>query len=282
MTVSKRQFFILFIFLCACILALPTAAFCQTKTSYVPLEVGEHWSRRSVSEEGSNSRIYYRPKRFSYMEMQTDGTQTIQLRAFSTQKTNTIEVKIKIGNDEKRYTLDVLPESKNLYFTEPIDITIPAETQSISLYTRNPNAFFRHYEVKTRFMQPKVYTLQPTSFSDVHKLKSGDSSSEYHSATQKTHLVYKITEDGTVHFYLRSIRTNKKEVLVDLFINDSLHETIIIRNSTSNDYSLGDLQVSTGRRIENIHLKKDDVLTLVPQSDNEVICRMFLTSKEFY
>jgi len=276
---SKNTIFLIFIVL---FLYLPLSVYSQSKTTYTPLNVGEHWSRKTVAEGNNTNRIYYKPKRFSYMILDTESAQTIQIRAISTHKVKTIEIKIKIDNEIKTYTLKVNEDNKNIFFTEPINIALPSDTKTISIYTRNPHVFFRHYKVNTRFLEPKVYTMKPINFKNIYMLNSNNSKSEYHSAISETDLVYTIEEDGDIHFFIRSIRTNRHEVPVEIYVNDNLFDTIYIKNSTSSDYTVEEMQVSTGRRINVPNQKKGNKLMIRPKTTDEIICRMFLSTKDLY
>jgi len=264
------------------LLILISTLFSQNSVpSYLPLSVGAYWSRKAIND-GKKSHYYYRPQRFDYLKMETSGSQTIQIRAFVTQKFSSLDIYLNIADSEKKYTLNFSHHEKNIYYTEPINITIPSDIDYFSLKTRHPHAYFRHYKVQQEQKQQKVFTLKPNIYRQSLLLQSTNSHSEYFSADQEYFLQYLTLYEGDIHFYLRSIMGIKEETTVGVYVNDKLRQTIVIPSKISAEYQLPNNQVSIGCRVDLPLLQPDDVIKLIPQSSNEIICRMFLTTKDFY
>lgn len=254
----------------------------QTRTTYSPLKVGEHWSRRVVTEENNSRRFYYRPVRFEYLEMNTENVKNLQIRSMLTKEAKELVIFVKINNTEKKHTLKINKSDNRYFYTENLNLEIPTGTNSIFIKTRNPDAYFRHYRITKKTMKPKVYSLTPQSYHKKYILKSKTSNSEYYSANESKVLTYKADADGSVYFFVRSIRKERTGATVDIFVNSNLNQTVILPNKTSKDYSLDNEKVSTGTRIEIKDLKKGDTITITPKTNHEIISRLFITTNELF
>ncbi|MDD4155326.1 MAG: hypothetical protein PHY08_02030 [Candidatus Cloacimonetes bacterium] len=254
----------------------------QTKTTYYPLNVGKHWSKRIVTEVENNKslkRYYYRPNRFETMELKCEDNTTIQLRAMLKEKADKLDFSIIIENQETKYTLNIMNNDNKYYYADPININIPSNVNSIRVKTRNPNAYFRHYRFKTTKLQPITKLINPETYHKSYTLTSTETKSDYFSSTEQTFLTYKITKDGDAYFFVRSIKDNSAGATIDIFLNNDIYKTIVLSKSTSKDYKIDNQEVSLGKKIEINNLKENDILTIIPKTNHEIIVRMFLTTQ---
>jgi hypothetical protein len=120
--------------------------FSQVKISYKTLEIGEHWSKRIVEEE-NKKRYYFRPKRFEFMEINTNNTENIQIRGILSKKSNSIIMSVKIDKSVQKHKMKISNFDEKYYYLETIDLNIPKNTEKIYIKTRNPNTYFRVYEI---------------------------------------------------------------------------------------------------------------------------------------
>lgn len=254
----------------------------QTRTTFTPLSVGEHWSRRGVREDGDRSRWYYRPDRFEYMQMETDGSTELQIRGVLTQKATSVDITLRINNAEQRHTLGVLRNDDNFYYIEPLNLTLPPRTQYIYIRTRNPHAYFRAYRTNHRQMRPRLINMTPIAHWQSHYLTSPATNSLYYSGNSEHPLIYRADTDGSIHFFIRAIRDGRKAVTVDIYKNDTLIQTSILPNRTSSDYMIGDKRVTTGMRIELLDIKRGDRVKILSRTEHEIITRFFLTTREVF
>lgn len=257
------------------------ALYAGTVTNYIPLEVGEHWSRLAVREKSGDNyinRFYYRPIRFESLEMICGEHEKIQLRGMLTRKANSLDITVVINGVEKRHSLKVVRNDDRYFYTESLNLDIPKNTNSFHIKTRNPNAYFRHYRVRTVQLKPKTYTLEAETFANKHILTSKNTKSEYFSADENKFLTYKADADGDIHFFIRSINDNGSGATVDMFLNSQLNQTIVLSNRVARDFRINNQRVSPGRRIELKNIKKGDVITITPKTSHEIIVRMFLTT----
>ena len=271
-----------YITMIAILLLSITKIFPQNETAMTPLTVGEHWTKRVVTEENNAKRFYYRPHRFEYMEMQTQNLSEIQLRAVLTQKATQIEIFIKIGQTEQKHTIPVNRNDDYFYYAEPITINIPTTTETIHIRTRNPHAYFRHYTQRQRTLKPKNIRMIPETYFQRHILSSQRTNSEYFSANDENTIKYIADTDGDIYFFARSIREGRQTATIDIIVNNSLRQTTILPNKTSTDYKIGDARVSTGMRIEIKDIKRGDIIEIVPKTWHEIVTRMFITTKEVF
>jgi hypothetical protein len=274
---KKANILLLLFFICFC-----KFLNAKVETTYHPLDVDEHWSKRSVSEHTGKNRFYYRPDRFEFMELHVQDAEQIQLRGVLSEKASSIDVTIKIGKVEKKYTMKTMSHDDIYYYLEPLQIDIPKGQKSFFIKTRNPNAYFRHFEVKHREMKPKVYAIEPLEFWKSHQLISETSNSVYYSGNIDNLLSYKAPIDCYLHFYIRSIKDGRKSVTVDILKNGELIQTTILSNITSSDYKAGNLAVTAGKKIELSEVKHGDVISIIPRTEHEVLTRFYVTTKELF
>jgi len=246
------------------------------QTKLTPLPVGEHWSRRIVTENG-HKRFYYRPDRFEYMEIQTTGTNELQLNGILTQPATNLDVTVRINSTTQKHTLQIARHDDKYYYTQPLKIQLDTNTESVWIYTRNPWAYFRGYSVTTTQRKPKTVLQRPLTFWNTHQLQSLDSTSEYFSGNSEHILSYKAETDGNIHFFIRAIRDGRKAVTIDILKNGELLQTNVLPNKTSKDYKIGDIRVTTGMRIELANIKAGDTISIVPKTEHEIITRFYLT-----
>ncbi len=268
--------------ICIIMLSISFNLFAQTRTSYIPLEVGKYWTKRVVTEDDNNhtrKRYFYRPIRFESLELICADTNVIQIRAMLTSNSKSLDFSLIIDGNETKYSQNISHSDNNFFYIEPVNIKIPKNVNSIYVKTRNPNAYFRHYEVKNIILKPITSLIEPFTYNNKYILKSPDSSSEYFSSSSNKLLTYEILEDGDIYFFVRTIVTNTSGATIDIFKNNEINQTIVLSNSQSKDYRLANNKVTIGRRIEIKNLKKGDTLTIAPKTNHEVIVRMFLTTQ---
>jgi len=250
--------------------------------SYTPQNVGEHWSRRVVEGEDEVRRMFYRPRRFDWMEMDVTGAQSIQLRGFLVHRGTDLDITIRVGNVETRHNLQVQHVDDRFFWLEIIELDIPEGVTSIYIRTRNPHAFFRHFRVNRRQMRPRLLVLEAESYWERYILYSAETESEYFGAYTRHAVTYRADVDGDVHFFVRSLREDRTGATIEILVNNQLHQTTVLPNRTSRDFWTGNVGVSTGTRIEIPGLSAGDTITIIPRTEHIIITRMFLTTKELF
>ena len=121
--------------------------------------------------------------------------------------------------------------------------------------------------------------MRPTHYGQTFQLQSATSASEYFSGTNEQPIIYQATQAGDVHFFLRSLAHQRKETVVEVYVNNVLRQTIEISDRISSDYFIEGQRVSIGRRVELFNLKPDDVIKIITPETDEIICRMFITTQ---
>jgi len=272
------------------LLSLSTSLYTQSGVTYTPLPVGEHWSRRVVSEDGAK-RFYYRPDRFEFMEIYTAGVSELQLRCMLTEPATEVAVLVVVDGQESRHTLGVVNHDDRYYYTKPLNIKLTQdaegaspfptqrEVEKVKIYTRNPFAYFRGYSVKTPKPRMRTSVLTPIAFWNNYQLVSPRSNSEYFSGNNEHILKYRAEDDGDVYFFIRAIRDGRKGVTVDIVKNDVVIQTTVLPNKTSKDYKIGEQRVTTGTKIELPGIKTGDEIIIMPKTEHEIITRMFITKR---
>jgi len=268
-----RNIWLLFV-----MMVLTTPLFAQTNPTFTPLPVGEHWSRRVVSEDGTR-RFYYRPDRFEFMEIYTAGVSELQLRCMLTEVATEVTVLVVVDGQESRHTIGVVNHDDRYYYTKPLNITLEKDTEVVKVYTRNPFAYFRGYSVKTPKPRSHSSVLTPIAFWNNYQLVSPKSNSEYFSGNNEHILKYKAEADGNAYFFIRAIRDGRKGVTVDILKNDLVIQTTVLPNKTSKDYKIGEQRVTTGTKIELPGIKAGDEIIIMPKTEHEIITRMFITKR---
>ena len=257
--------------------------YADATATYTPLSVGEHWSRRVVEDDDGVRRLFYRPKRFDWMEMDVTGLRSVQLRGFLAHRANDIEIGVRINGVETRHTLRVHHIDDSFFWLESLDINIPEGVNSIYIRTRNPHAFFRHFRiVNRRQMRPKVYVLDAEDYWRRYTLNSERTESEYFGGYTRHGVTYRADADGSVHFFVRSLREDGSGATVEILVNSQLHQTTVLPNRTSRDFWVSDTGVSPGVRVEIPNLNAGDTITIVPRTEHVIITRMFLTTRELF
>jgi hypothetical protein len=263
------------------VLILASSLSARIHTTYRPLDVGEHWSRRAVNEEGT-PRFYFRPDRFEFMQMDTRDVTELQIRGVTTERATSVDAIIRIGNTDTRHTFNIVRNDDTYFYMQPLILRIPAHIDSISIYTRNPFSYFRHYNVRHRQMRPRLILMEPIAYWNRHILTSEETTSEYFSGNSENRLTYRAEVDGDIHFFIRSIREGRRGVTVDILKNDVLLQTTVLPSLTSREYSIGETRVTTGLRVELTDISAGDTITIRPRTEHEIITRFFLTTKQLF
>jgi len=265
------------VILLCCILS---PLFSQVQTKLTPLSVGEHWSRRIVTENG-HKRFYYRPDRFEFMEINANGASELQLNAVLTQQADSheIDVVVRIDKAEQRHTMKIVRKDDKYLYTEPLRLQLDSQTSSVWVKTRNPWVYFRGYSVTTIRRKQRIVLQKPTTYWNSHLLLSPNAQSEYFSGNSENILSYTATANGDIYFFIRAIRDGRKAVTIDILKNGELLQTTVLPNKTSKDYKIAERRVTTGMKIELPAIKAGDTITILPKTEHEVIVRMFQTQR---
>jgi hypothetical protein len=216
------------------------------------------------------------------MEMDTREVTELQIRGVTTEKATSVDVIIRVGDTDTRHTFNIVRNDDTFYYMQPLTLRLPANIDTISIYTRNPFAYFRHYHIRHRQMRPRLHVLEPIVYWNRHILVSEETNSEYFSGNSENRLSYRADVDGDIHFFIRSIREGRRGVTVDILKNDELLQTTVLPSLTSREYSIGETRVTTGLRVELPDIKAGDTITIRPRTEHEIITRFFLTTKQLF
>lgn len=153
----------------------------KTIVKWKAINVQKYWSRRVAKLENNVNTFFYRPLRFEKMDVDVSPFEEIRVRVISKEKNDEVKFNLHINGQTSSYTVKKVSSNDSFGFYESLELKIPKNTQKFSIYTRNPNAYFRVFgkEVSVIKEIPKSVILKGESYKRIVSLISSKTRSDY-------------------------------------------------------------------------------------------------------
>lgn len=258
---------------------LSSVAYAKTVIKWKPISVNEYWSRRITKFDSDVNTFFYRPLRFEKMNIDVRGYEEIQVKVITKEKTDLVHFNVYINGKAQSFTTKNTRNNESFYFFEPVTIKIPKDIQTFSIFTRNPNAYFRAFgkEVKIIKEIPSTIVLKGEAYKRIVTLLSSKTRSEYYIADSSTPVVFTAKYDGNLTTYIRFLPLVKKtKCKIDIYVNKVLVDSLELNQKISGEYSVNERKVSIGKKVTTSNIKKNDKIEFRVSSSHEVLIRSIL------
>lgn len=255
----------------------------KTIVKWKSIPVSKFKSRRAITFDAKTKIYYYRPIRFEKMPVDVKGLTAVQIRTVSKTKDNEIKFTVYIDGKAKECLAKFKTNDTNYSYFETIELPLPPNTKELSIYTRNPNAYFRTFgkTVKIIKERPKSITLKADSYKRIVNLINSKNRKEYYVADNNNSIRYKTRYNGDIVSWFRFLPlANRSSAKVEIYVNNSLRDTYIFKHKLSGQYKVNGLKVSVGKKVVVKDLKKNDMVEIRVLSNHEVINHSYLKTKK--
>jgi len=263
------------------LLLMCSTAIIQAKSivKWKSIPVVKFWSRRAVQFDTKSKIFFYRPNRFEKMMIDVSAYQEIQLKVISKEKNEMVKFSVNINGNNQEYNLKKMKNNEHYYFYEPLTLQIPKDCKNFSVYTRNPNLYFRAFgkEVKIIKSIPASLVMKAEQYKRIVTLISSKTRSEYYVADASKSLKMSAKYNGTASVFLRFLPlANKSRCKVEIYVNQKLMNVQEYPHKLSGEYRVNDQKVSVGKKVNIPNLKKNDQIEIRVVSAHEILVRSIL------
>ena len=251
----------------------------KTLIKWKALPVTKYWSRRAVQFDSKSKIFFYRPLRFEKMNVDVSSYKEIQVKVISKAKNETVNFSVSINGKSQEHSVKMKKNDLNYYFFEPLTLTLPQDCKEITIYTRNPNAYFRVFGKNVKVIKtiPASLVMKADSYKRIVNLISSKTRHEYYVADSSKPLKMTAKYNGKMSAFVRFLPlANKAKCKIDVYVNQKLINSIEYNHKISGEYKVNDQKVSVGKKIEINNLNKNDQIEIRVTSDHEVLVHPIL------
>ncbi len=254
--------------------------FAKTIVNWKALPVTKFWTRNAIKQEDGKKHFYYRPNRFEKMPIAINGMQTLILKTVCKKKTDTVKVTVSIDGQSKDYDIPFTHSDNQYHYYKGIDIKVPVGSKEMTVFTRNPWAYFRAYAKITKEIKPVKITLKANTYKRKVNLASTKSNREYFIGDKTSSIVYTAPKNGKIKALIRFLPlANKKPCIVEIYVNGELKQRLEMKQKLSGLYKVNEVKVSVGKIYLLSQVKKNDKIEIKTISNHEVLTRWYLTTE---